>query len=150
MIPGVSFRLATPEDAQQLFLIRRESIAVLAPRGMPSAKAIAWSTNLTLAGMQEKLRELEIWIAETGSAPVGWGGIRDNYLAGLYIHPDCAGRGIGTHLLVMLEGLMRKRGHEQVRADASENAEGYYLRRGDARAGAPKADGGLPLIKDLK
>lgn len=145
----VTFRAAKPEDAQDLLELRRAAIAVLAREGMPAARAAAWAANLTLAGMDKKLRDFEIWIAEAEGAPVAWGAIRGGYLAGLYTRPDFAGRGVGTSLLEMLEGLMRERGHAGVRADASINAEAFYLRRGYERAGDPTTEDGLPIVKRL-
>ncbi len=166
---GLAFRRATLADAPQLLAIRREAILVLAPRGMPAAKAEAWAAMLTLAGMEQKLRALEIWVAESCAAvksgtnvsretectvspppALAWGAIQDDYLSGLYVSPEHAGAGIGTALLVMLEGLMRTRGHGAARTDASENAESFYLHHGYVRCGAPNADDGLPMIKVLK
>ncbi|MHB1204207.1 MAG: GNAT family N-acetyltransferase [Rhodospirillaceae bacterium] len=143
------FRPAEPEDAAQLLELRRASIAVLAPGGMSAARAQVWAANLTLPGMEKKLRGFEVWIAAVEDMPAAWGAIHGNKLEGLYTHPDVAGRGIGTRLLEMLEGLLRERGHVAVRIEASKNAEGFYLKRGYKPAGAPIADESMPLIKRL-
>jgi putative acetyltransferase len=127
-------RVAAPEDAQQLFELRRKSIIALAPSGMSRSEAGIWASNLTIAGMETKIREMEIWIAEIDGQIVGWGAIRGDRLEGLYTDPEFAGRGIGTDLLGKLEALMRARGTQTIRAAASSNAEGYYLRPG-LRAG---------------
>ena len=80
--------------------------------------------------MEQKLRELEIWIAEPEGVVAGWGGIRGDRLEALYTAPEYAGQGVGAALLDRLEGLMRERGFDAVRAEASPNALGFYLRRG--------------------
>lgn len=127
---AATHRLATLADADRLFEIRRRSIVALASKTMSTAEAEAWAATLTVAGMEQKIRDLEIWVAEVSPGVVGWGAIRVDKLEGLYTDPTFAGRGIGTELLGLLEGLMRGRGIRQVRAEASSNAEEFYLRRG--------------------
>lgn len=141
-------RPAVPADAAQLFELRRKSIAALAPQGMTAAAAEAWAASLTRDGMTEKLRTLEIWVAEIGGRAVGWGAIRHDRLEGLYTDPEFAGRGIGTALLGTLEALLRARGIAGIRADASANAEAFYLGRGYVPAG-PRGAETLPVAKPL-
>jgi putative acetyltransferase len=142
-------RPATLADAERLLELRRKSIIALAPKGMSVAQAEDWAANLTIAGMERKLRELEIWIAELDGMLVGWGAIRGDQLEGLYTDPDFAGRGIGTQMLGVLEGLMQDRGIPAVRAEASWNAEEFYLRRGYAPCGPRTPEGVRPLRKRL-
>ena len=95
--------------------------------------------------MERKHREFEIWVAELGGALAGWGAIGDNYLEGLYTAPEFAGRGVGGSLLTWLEGLLRDRGIQAVRADASSNARDFYLRRGYRLSGPRTAVGAWPI-----
>ena len=84
-------RSATLDDTDRLFELRRQSIRALAPGGMSIAEAASWAENLTVAGMEGKIRELEIWIAEVGATVAGWGAIRGDRLEGLYTNPDFCG-----------------------------------------------------------
>jgi putative acetyltransferase len=142
-------RLATLNDANRLFEIRRQSITELAAKGMSIADAASWAEKLTVAGMRRKISELEIWVAEVSEKVVGWGAIRGDRLEGLYTDPEFAGRGIGTELLGLLEGLMRGRGILAVRAEASANAEAFYLRRGYERTDPRTSEGAQPIRKRL-
>ena len=141
-------RRAGPADAPQLLEVRQRSITILAPQGMPIAAVESWATNLSVAGMEQKIRALEIWVAEIDGRAVGWGAIHGDRLKGLYTDPDFARRGIGTALLAELEALMRARGIGRIDAEASVNAEGFYLRRGYAPAGAPRGEA-RPITKRL-
>ena len=142
-------RLATLEDASRLFEVRRRSILELAPSGMSVADAEAWARRLTPSGMERKLRELEIWIAELDDAMAGWGAIRGDFLEGLYTAPEYAGQGVGAELLNRLEALMRGRGVDAVRAEASSNARAFYLRRGYRATGPQTPVGAWPITKQL-
>lgn len=142
-------RLARREDAPRLFEVRRRSILELAPSGMSIEDVEAWAGQLTLAGMERKLRELEIWMAELDDVVAGWGAIRGDTLAGLYIVPEYAGQGVGAALLDRLEGLMRGRGFEAVDAEASPNALGFYLRRGYRVTGPQTPVGAWPIERQF-
>jgi putative acetyltransferase len=128
-------RPATLEDAPRLFEVRRRSILELAPSGMSIAEAEAWATQLSPSGIERKLRELEIWIAELDDVIAGWGAIRGDVLEGLYTAPEYAGQGVGAALLDRLEALMRGRGIAAIHAEASSNARAFYLRRGYRETG---------------
>lgn len=144
---GAVYRRAMREDASRLYDIRRRSILELAPPTVHAAEAQAWAERLTLSGMERKLSELEIWVAELDGAVAGWAAIRDDALEGLYTAPEFAGQGVGAGLLDRLEGLMCEREFPSVRLEASSNARGFYLRRG-YRATAPQtSDGAWPMAK---
>jgi putative acetyltransferase len=142
-------RRATLEDAPHLFEVRRRSILELAPSGMPVADAEAWAKKLTPAGMAQKLREFEIWIAERDDVIAGWGAIRGDVLEQLYTAPEYAGQGIGAALLDRLEALVRGRGIDAIHAEASSNAKAFYLRRGYRETGPQTAVGAWPITKQF-
>jgi putative acetyltransferase len=146
---AVVHRPATLDDARLLFEVRRRSILALAPPAMSIADAEAWAGKVTLARMEQKLRELEIWIAEREGVIAGWGGIRCDCLEALYTAPEYAGQGVGAALLDRLEGMIRERGFEVVRADASPNALGFYLRRGYRVTGPLTAVGAWPIARQF-
>lgn len=143
-------RPATSDDALALFEIRRKAIRELAPPVMSGDEAKAWAAKLTLAGMQKKFSQFEIWVAEVGGVAVGWGAVGGDVLEGLYTAPEFAGRGVGAGLLEMLERRMRDRGVDTVRAEASSNARPFYLRRGYLMSGPQAANGAWPIAKRLR
>src|SRR6476646_7125929 len=142
------YRPAMREDASRLYDIRRQSILELAPPTMAAPEAQAWTKRLTLSGMERKLQDLEIWVAEFNGVVVGWGAIRGDMLEGLYTAPEFAGQGVGAGLLIWLEALMREREFRSVRLEASSNARGFYLRRGYRATGPQTADGAWPMVKE--
>jgi putative acetyltransferase len=148
MTMGTIHRMAMRKDVTRLYDIRRRSILELAPPAMPNAEAQAWAAQLTLAGMEQKLRELEVWVAELDGVVAGWGAIRGDTLEGLYVAAEFAGKGMGAGLLGMLEGLMRDREFPSVRLEASSNARGFYLRRGYRATGPQTAKGAWPMVKE--
>jgi len=136
---GAVHRLAKFCEASRLYEVRRRSILELAPPRMSAAEAHAWARKLTLPGMERKLRELEIWVAELDGTVAGWGAIRGDCLEGLYAAPKFAGRSIGAEL--------RERGVQAVRAEASTNARDFYLGRGYRPTGPQTPEGAWPIAK---
>jgi putative acetyltransferase len=116
---------------------------------MSVVEAETWAVTLTVEGMERRVRELEIWVAEVRGAVVGWGAIRGDRLEGLYTDPEFTGRGVGTELLNLLEGLMRGRGIPAIMAEASANAEEFYRRRGYEPVGPRTSEGARPMRKRL-
>ncbi|MEA3151212.1 MAG: putative acetyltransferase [Gammaproteobacteria bacterium] len=145
----LAIRKALFGDVPRLWELRRQSILELAPAGMTMDQSRAWAANLTIQGMEKRFRETEVWIAEMDDAIVGWVAVRADHLVALYADPRFARKGIGSELLGWAEGLMREAGIELIRAEASPNAEEFYLRRGYEPAGLRAADGALPLLKRL-
>jgi putative acetyltransferase len=141
--------LATLADASRLFDVRRQAIVAIAPKRMSVVEAETWAATLTVEGMERKVRELEIWVAEVRGAVVGWGAIRGDRLEGLYTDPEFTGRGVGTELLNLLEGLMRGRGIAAIMAEASANAEEFYRRRGYEPVGPRTSEGAQQMRKRL-
>jgi putative acetyltransferase len=148
MMMGAVYRRAMRKDANRLHDIRRRSILELAPPTMPAAEAQAWAERLTLSGMERKLRELEVWVAELDGTVAGWGAIRGDLLEGLYTAPEFAGQGVCAGLLDRLEGLMREREFPSVRLEASSNARGFYLRRGYRTTAPRTSKGAWPMVKE--
>jgi putative acetyltransferase len=146
----VVHRAATADDAATLFDLRHRSILELAVRGLPAGEAESWAAKLDLAGMERKLRELEIWVAELDGVVTAWGAIRGDILEGLYTAPEFAGCGMGSGVLTRLEGLMIARGIAAVHAEASSNARAFYLRRGYRMSGPQTGDRAWPITKDLR
>ena len=142
------YRLAMRTDANRLYDIRRRSILELAPPTMSAAEAQAWAAQLTLSGMERKLSELEVWVAERVVVVAARGAIRGDMLEGLYTAPEFAGQGVGAALLDRLEGLMREREFPSVRLEASSNARGFYLRRGYRATGPQTPQGAWPMVKE--
>jgi putative acetyltransferase len=146
----VVHRPAVLADAPALFDLRQRSILELAGKGLPAGEAEAWAAKLTLAGMEAKLRELEIWVAELDGVAAVWGAIRGDVLEGLYTAPEFAGRGVGSSMLTRLEGLMMARSVTAVHAEASSNARAFYLRRGYRMTGPQTVGRAWPIVKDLR
>lgn len=142
-------RKAGLEDVPRLLELRRQSILKLAPKGMSVAQSQAWAARQTIEGIEKRFKDIEIWVAEANGRIAGWVGFHGDYLDGLYTDPQFLEQGIGTRLLDTAEGLMRKRGVQVVRADASWNAEEFYLRRGYEPVGPRPADSARPLAKRL-
>ena len=143
------------EELAREWNLSREELDAAAPNNPVSLVracghiSICNSRALALAGMERKLRELEIWIAEREGVVAGWGGIRGDTLEALYTAPEYVGQGVGAALLEWLEALMRGRGIDAVHAEASPNALGFYLRRGYRVTGPQTPVGAWPITRQF-
>jgi GNAT superfamily N-acetyltransferase len=74
-------------------------------------------------------RDHELWVAEVGGSVVGFAAVGADTLGHLYVHPDHAGRGIGSALLDKTKEL-RPAGFTLWTFPANEGACRFYERHG--------------------
>jgi putative acetyltransferase len=70
-------------------------------------------------------------IATLQNSPVGFASLKGaDHIDMLYIHPGAAGQGVASMLCEALEKLAAGRGAKSLTVDASDNAEGFFAKRG--------------------
>lgn len=89
-----------------------------------------------------------MWVAVEEVA-IGWVEIDQDRVAALYVSPPFSRRGVGSNLLLLAETVIHSAGYATARLEASQNALGFYLRKGYLRSGPQVSDGSCPLTKDL-
>lgn len=121
-----------PDDVAVLAAIFTAAIADLTGDDYSSEQQEAWAAvaededefGKTLAG------ELTL-IATLRNAPVGFASLKGkDHIDMLYVHPSVAGQGVASMLLDALERLAGGRGADKLVVDASDNAEGFFRKRG--------------------
>ena len=143
-------RPAKLDDATRLLELRQRAILELASRDLPAEQIFLWAARVTVADMARRIGEMDIRVAEADGAIVGWVAVDGSYLEGLYTDPRFERQGIATTLLELAEDLVREGDSEVMRAEASPNAEAFYLRRGYVAAGPAAPDGARPILKRLR
>lgn len=146
----LTFRKATASDAAVLHALRTRSILELARSAMPIEEVRKWAERGSAASMLRRLEQTEVWVAEVPSQIVGWAAVRGgDYLDALYVEPKFALRGIGSRLLRLIEDVLCSRGISVIRADASWNAEGFYVKCGYEPLGPRSGGEARPMRKHL-
>ena len=70
-------------------------------------------------------------IASLQNSPVGFAALKGaDHIDLLYVHPGAAGQGVASALCEALEKLAAARGAKSVTVDASDNAQGFFAKRG--------------------
>jgi putative acetyltransferase len=70
-------------------------------------------------------------IATLQNSPVGFASLKGaDHIDMLYVHPSAAGQGVASMLCEALEKLAGGRGAKTLTVDASDNAQGFFLKRG--------------------
>jgi putative acetyltransferase len=92
-------RPARPFDALRLAAIRRESILVLARSHLGDRDAQSWADSSRDDRVRRAIAEHKVWLAELDGAVIGWVEVHRERIEALYVHPDFAGRGVGSRLL---------------------------------------------------
>jgi putative acetyltransferase len=70
-------------------------------------------------------------IATLQNSPVGFASLKGkDHIDMLYVHPGAVGQGVASVLIEALEKLAGGRGAKSLTVDASDNAEGFFTKRG--------------------
>lgn len=144
----MQIRRAETADEETLGRIRRSSILGLAAPAISAEQAKEWATGVAADRIARAIREHDVWVAVEEGA-VDWVEVDQDRVAALYVSPPLSRRGVGSDLLLQAETAIRRAGYASARLEASQNALGFYLRRGYRQSGLKLPDGSCPLTKDL-
>ena len=131
-LPTVTLRPYLPEDATTLAAIFQAAIMVLTEEDYSQDQREAWAASADDAdAFGEKLAAHLTLIAAIDGDAAGFATLADNRkIEMLYVHPDCAGMGVGSALLDALEKLAGARGTDALSVDASETALLFFEKHG--------------------
>jgi putative acetyltransferase len=131
-MPKPALRPFLPADVPVLAAIFVAAIEELTGEDYTEAQQQAWAAaaddeeafGKRLAG------ELTL-IATLQNSPVGFASLRGkDHVDMLYVHPSAVGHGVASALCDALEKLAGARGAQNLTVDASDNAEGFFAKRG--------------------
>jgi putative acetyltransferase len=131
-LPKPALRPFLAADTPVLAAIFAAAIEELTGDDYSEAQQQAWASA---ADDEEKFGnrlagELTL-IATLQNSPVGFASLRGaEHIDMLYVHPSAAGQGVASMLCDALEKLAGGRGAKSLTVDASDNAEGFFLKRG--------------------
>jgi putative acetyltransferase len=130
--PPFALRPYLPVDAPLLADIFRLSIEELTGEDYNEDQQRAWAQAADdLDEFAAKLEKELVLVATLGGDPVGFIGLEGtDHIDLLYIHPAAAGQGVGSLLCDAIEKLAAARGTKKLVADASDNSQDFFRKRG--------------------
>lgn len=130
--PRLALRPYLAEDKPLLREIFRDSIADLTDEDYTPAQQEAWASIAdNEAAFGKKLASQLTLVGTLEGSAVGFASLAGgDKIDMLYVHPAAAGQGVGHLLLDALEKLAGGRGTPKLVVDASDNARGFFEKRG--------------------
>jgi putative acetyltransferase len=130
--PKLAMRPMLPADAPLVAEIFRASIAELTSDDYSEAQQEAWASAAEDENaFAKKLTGQLTLLATLEGSPIGFISLSgSDKLDMLYVHPAAAGHGAGTMLADAIEKLAAARGAATLKVDASDNAQGFFSKRG--------------------
>jgi putative acetyltransferase len=131
-LPKPALRPFLAEDTPVLAAIFTASIEELTGDDYNETQQEAWAS---VAEDEEEFgkrlaSELTL-IATLQNSPVGFASLKGkDHIDMLYVHPGAVGQGVASVLVEALEKLAGARGAKALTVDASDNAEGFFAKRG--------------------
>jgi GNAT superfamily N-acetyltransferase len=133
-------RIAIEADAEAVWRVHTTSIRVLCAGWYTEHEIAVWTSRLIVEAYRRAIQTHVVVVAEAAAGVVGFGELdldRGEVVA-VYVLPEAAGAGVGTALLVHLEGAARAHGFNRLTLCASLNAETFYERHGWRAVGREK------------
>jgi putative acetyltransferase len=131
-MPKPALRPLLPADVPVLAAIFVAAIEKLTGEDYSEAQQQAWAgaADDEEAFGKRLAGELTL-IATLQNSPVGFASLKGkDHIDMLYVHPSAAGHGVASALCDALEKLAGARGAQNLTVDASDNAEGFFAKRG--------------------
>lgn len=130
-LPKPALRPFLPADVPVLAAIFAASIEELTGDDYSEAQQQAWMEVAEGEEFGKRLAADLTLIATLEGSPVGFASLRGtDHIRMLYVHPAVSGQGIATMLVDALEKLAGGRGATSLSVDASDNAQGFFAKRG--------------------
>ena len=131
-MPKPALRPFLPADVPVLAAIFVAAIEELTGEDYTEAQQQAWAgaADDEEAFGKRLAGELTL-IATLQNSPVGFASLRGkDHIDMLYVHPSAVGHGVASAMCEALEKLAGARGAQNLTVDASDNAEGFFAKRG--------------------
>ncbi len=148
--PPLTIRPALPGDAEAACAVLRRSITALctADHGGDAQALDRWLANKTPDNLRRWMADGDIFLAETGGALLGVGGLAaGGVVTLLYVVPEARFRGISKALLARLEARARTLGCRACTLESTRTAERFY--RAAGYRDMPSSGGHLWLARSL-
>jgi putative acetyltransferase len=131
-LPKPALRPLLPADIPVLAAIFAASIEELTAEDYSEAQREAWAGAADDEEQFGKRLASELTlIATLQNSPVGFASLKGaDHIDMLYVHPSATGQGVASMLCDALEKLAGGRGAKSLTVDASDNAEGFFAKRG--------------------
>jgi putative acetyltransferase len=132
--PQPQLRPYLPADASLLAAIFQASVEALAADDYTESQLAAWAAAAAddAPAFGRRLFEALTIVATLAGEPVGFASLKGETIDMLYVDPEFAGQGVGSHLAEALEKLAANRGVATLTVDASDNALPFFQSRGYA------------------
>jgi GNAT superfamily N-acetyltransferase len=127
---AVEIRRALPPDAEEISRVIVRALHKTNRRDYPAHVIAAVAENFSPERVAEKLATRRAYVAIVGRAVVGTASLDGRVIRGVYVDPTYQGKGIGTRLMDVLEGLARQQAVSTLSVPSSITAEGLYRKLG--------------------
>ena len=131
-LPNYALRPFLAADTPVLAAIFVAAIEELTGEDYSEAQQQAWASAADdEEQFGKRLAGALTLIATLQNSPVGFAALKGaDHIDMLYVHPGAAGQGVASMLCDALEKLAGGRGAKSLTVDASDNAQGFFAKRG--------------------
>ncbi len=124
----VDIRPATLEDIPYITSIFRDTIVHINSRDYSDKQIKVWSSGASdIETWEERIKNAYFIVAVNRDTIVGFAYLmKGYYFEGLFVHKDFQHKGVGTHLMRIIESKVISEGFEIIKSDVSKTALPFF------------------------
>ncbi|WP_434641439.1 GNAT family N-acetyltransferase [Klebsiella sp. I138] len=125
-------RLAVPDEAPALWIIRNQAIRSGCRESYAAAVLDAWTPDTMPEGYRHAIRDNPFFVVEAGGQPVATGylDIRAASVEAIFTLPEWGGKGCAGMILTAIIAEARRLAFRRITLEATPNAASFYLCHG--------------------
>lgn len=130
----MSVRLAKPEEAENLWVIRNQAIRHGCKNTYDEEIILAWTPDIMPAGYRRAITDNPFFVADSpdGEFPVATGflDLANNSVEAIFTLPEFTGKGFAGQILDAIKAEAKDRGLTELTLSSTPNACGFYQKNG--------------------
>ncbi len=125
----MGIKTATISDAKEMHRIHTSAVRTTCKKFYTEKQIGAWLEGRSPEGYNEGINKGDMFIAEEKGKIVGFGHAIPGKIVAVFVDPAFHGKGVGK--LLLDHGLqIALKGHQNIKAESTINAEGFYEKHG--------------------
>lgn len=130
----MAVRRASPEEAENLWLIRNQAIRHGCKNTYAEDIILAWTPDVMPAGYRQAIADNPFYVVDSqnGTTPVATGflDLKNNSVEAIFTLPEFVNRGYTTQILCAIKAEAKRRGLTALTLSSTPNAHAFYQKNG--------------------
>ncbi|NTV23534.1 MAG: GNAT family N-acetyltransferase [Nanoarchaeota archaeon] len=119
-----------PSEASQVSALIKTTLTKANSKDYPKEVLKHQIEHYSEENILRSSKDKTILLAIEGKEIIGTASIKDNWVSGVFVHPDHMSKGVGKALMERIEAIAKDNGFSTIKLGSSTTAQGFYRKLG--------------------